>query len=141
MVKATNGNKVKFHYIKKLEDGKILDTSKDSQPIEIRIGSKLVPLLENAVKGMEPGEEKTIKVPPENAFGKRREDLIMDVAKNKLPQDIKLTVGKKINIKRTNGTRLNATITGVKGEKVILDANHPLAGESLLFDIKLLEVM
>jgi FKBP-type peptidyl-prolyl cis-trans isomerase 2 len=141
MAKATDGDKVKIHYTKKLKSGEILDTSQNGPPLELRIGSNLVPFLENAAKGMGPGEEKTVEVPPEKAHGKRQKDLIMYVMKDKLPQNIQLSVGNKIDIKKTNGNRMSAMIINIKGEKVTLDANHPLAGKPLLFDIKVLEVM
>jgi peptidylprolyl isomerase len=138
---AKSKDKVKVHYTKKVETGKILDTSKDSQPLEIRIGSNIVPLFENAIKGMQEGETKEVLVPPEEAHGKRRKDLITKVKKDRLPKDIRPTVGHKLKIQQANGNRIEAMITDVKGDTITLDANHPLAGRELIFEIELLEVM
>jgi FKBP-type peptidyl-prolyl cis-trans isomerase 2 len=138
---AKNADKVKIHYTKKVKRGEILDSSKDSQPLEIRIGSNLVPLFENAIKGMRVGERKEVLVPPEEAHGERRKDLIVKVKKDRFPKNIEATVGYKVKMQNPNGNDIEATITNVKGDTITLDANHPLAGRALIFEIELIEVM
>jgi FKBP-type peptidyl-prolyl cis-trans isomerase 2 len=138
---AKNEDRVKVHYTKKVERGKILDTSKDGQPLEIRIGSNLVPLFENAVKGMKVGDTKKISVPPEEAHGPRRKDLIADVKKHNFPKNFKPAIGQKVKMRQTNGNDIEAMITDVKGDTITLDGNHPLAGKALIFEIELLDVI
>jgi len=137
---VNNGDKVKIHYTEKLENGKVLDTSKCDRPIEITIGNNIVPLLENAIKGMKASDKKSITIQPEKAYGSKRKELIMEVRKSKLPEDITLVIGQKIKMRQKDGDYLNAVITDIKEDTVTLDANHPLAGRTLIFDIELVEI-
>jgi FKBP-type peptidyl-prolyl cis-trans isomerase 2 len=136
-----NGDKVKIHYTEKLENGKVLDTSKGDRPIEITIGNNIVPLLEKALKGMKVSDKKSITIKPEKAYGSRREDLIVEMKKSKLPEDITLVVGHKIKMRQKDGDDINAFITDIKEDTVTLDSNHPLAGRKLIFDMELMEIL
>ncbi len=138
---AKNADKVKIHYTKKMKRGEILDSSKDSQPLEIRIGSNIIPLFENAIEGMKVGDTKKVLVPPEEAHGPRRKELIANVKKDNLPKNIKPALGHKVKMRQPNGNDIEAMITDVQGDTITLDANHPLAGRALIFEIELIEVM
>ena len=137
---AKNGDKVKVHYTEKLENGKLLDTSKGDRPIEIRIGNNIVPLLEKAIKGMKALDKKSITIPPEKAFGSRRKELIMEMRKSELPENITLVIGQQIKMRQKDGDYINAVIMDIKEDTVTLDANHPLAGRTLIFDVELVEI-
>ncbi|MDY7035145.1 MAG: FKBP-type peptidyl-prolyl cis-trans isomerase [Thermodesulfobacteriota bacterium] len=111
---ANKGDMVKVHYTEKLENGRILDTSKGDQPIELKIGNNIVPLFEKAIKSMRRLETKSIKVPPEKAYGPRREELIIEVAKNKSPENISPVIGHKVKLRQPNRDNINAVITDIK---------------------------
>lgn len=141
MNRAENGNKVKIHYTTKLESGKILDTTKDERPVQIKIGRNLVPLLENAVKGMEIGQVKTISVPPDKTHGEWRKELMVDVKKSELPKNVKPNIGYKLPVQKPDGSHINAVIVDVKKDALTIDMNHPLAGKPVFIDIELVEIM
>jgi len=136
-----NGDTVKVHYTGKLENGKVFDTSEDRQPREFTLGSgKIVPGFEKGIIGMEVGEAKTITVPPEEAYGPRRNELIVDVEKTDLPENITPAIGKQLQIRQKDGNPIKVTITDMNEDTVTLDANHPLAGNTLFFDVELVEI-
>ena len=139
MVKAKRGNKVKIRYTVKLEDGRIVDTVKAPEPLEFKIGDrKVIPCFEELALGMQEGDKKTFKVP--QAFGIRRREIIVYAEKNDFPEDVADTIGGKVQLKDPDGNSLNAVITDVDESTVTLDANHPLAGKTVVFDIEMLEV-
>jgi len=143
MRKVHLGDTVKVHYTGKLGGGKVLATSKGKGPLLVNIGSRRhIPGFEKSLVGMEPGETKTITVPPEEAHGPKREELIVKgVPKNKLPQNMTPATGKAVWIEKEDGDRIEMTITEVGARTVTLDANHPLAGKTLIFDVRLVEVV
>lgn len=141
MSKVKSGDKIKVHYTGKLEDGTVFDSSKGRQPLEFNVGlGQVIPGFEKGVMGMEIGDSKTVVIPPEQAYGNVREELIADVNKGDFPDNIEPEIGKKLQIEQDDGSKLHVTITRVGDEKVTLDANHPLAGKTLTFDIELLEI-
>jgi peptidylprolyl isomerase len=141
MKKVKNGDTVKLEYKARLENGEIVDTSIDRKPLELTVGSGNVnKFIEDAVVDMEPGNEKTITIPPEHAYGKYREDLVFTVDKSKLPLHIKPKPGMSLQMKVTEGKTAPVTVTDVTEDKVTLNANHPYAGEKLQCEIKLLEI-
>jgi len=141
MSQVKNGDTVKVHYTGKLENGKVFDTSEDRQPREFTLGSgKIVPGFEKGIIGMEVGEAKTITVPPEEAYGPRRNELIVDVEKTDLPENITPAIGKQLQIRQKDGNPIKVTITDMNEDTVTLDANHPLAGNTLFFDVELVEI-
>ncbi len=141
MPQAKSGDKVKVHYTGKLEDNTVFDSSKDRPPLEFTIGSgSIIPGFENAVIGMETGESKTFTVPPDEAYGQPRDELKMEVNKSDFPDDITPEVGQQLQMKRADGNVVNVVVANMEGEKVTLDANHPLAGKALTFDIELVEI-
>jgi len=142
MEKAKVGDTVRVEYTGKFEDGQVFDSNKGREPLEFTLGEgKIIPGFEKAVVGMEVGEEKTVKIPPEEGYGEYIEGLVADVERERFPEDLKLEVGRQLVIPQKNGNQLIVTITKVTDSKVTLDANHPLAGKTLIFDIKLKEIV
>ena len=132
------GSKVKVHYTGKLEDGKVFDTSIDKDPIEVVLGEgTLIKGFEAGLMGMNIGEKKTIEVEPKDAYGDYVEGRIQEVEKSKLPEDIK--VGMVLQATTEVGSMV-ITIKEIKEDTAILDANHPLAGKKLIFDLDVVEV-
>ena len=140
--KAKTGDVVIIHYTGKKEDDTIFGTSKDGQPLQFEIGKGgLISGLEKGVVGMKPGESKTITVPPEEAFGQRKDELINDVEKKDLPKNVTPTEGKQFRIKHSSGGTVNLNIIDVQGDTVTVDANHPLAGQTLRLDVEMVQIL
>jgi peptidylprolyl isomerase len=142
MKQAQSGDKVKVHYVGKFEDGTVFDSSRERElPFEFTLGQgRLIKGFEKAVTGMAVGETKTVEIPPEEAYGPRYEDLVRKMEKAKFPSQIKPEVGTYINIRQPDGGMLETMISDVTEDLVTLDANHPLAGKTLAFEIELLEI-
>ena len=141
MDKAKSGDTVKIHLTEKMEDGTVAENSQDSDPLEFKIGEGNVIFgLEQGVIGMRTGDKKTITIPPEDAFGQPREDLVIDLNKNEIPEGIKLSVGVHLKIQTSDGQVFKVKVVDVKEDTVTLDANHPLAGATLNFDVELIEI-
>lgn len=142
MERAKADDIVKVHYTGKLEDGTVFDSSADREPLEFTLGKRMViPGFEEAAMGMSPGETKTVKVPAEEAYGPRREDMVMEVARSNMPPEIEPEVGQVLQIGQSQDQMLQVVVTEVTEESVVLDANHPLAGMDLVFDIELVEIV
>ncbi|HEX7120058.1 MAG TPA: peptidylprolyl isomerase [Longimicrobiales bacterium] len=138
---AKSGDTVAVHYTGKLEDGTVFDSSRDGEPIEFEIGSgAVIGGFENAVSGMEVGDEREVRVEPEDAYGERREELKLDVPRDQLPQGIEPEVGQMLAIQIAPGQQALARIANVDDGSITLDLNHPLAGQTLIFDIELVGI-
>ena len=141
MSSAKVGDKVKVHYTGKLEDGQVFDSSQGRDPFEFTLGEgKVIPGFEKGITGMEVGQEKTLTIPPTEAYGEHREALVADVNKSEFPEHITPEVGQSLQLRQEDGSPITARITEIDNEKVTLDANHPLAGKTLVFDVKLIEI-
>lgn len=141
MSKAKDGDTVKVHYTGKLEDGTVFDSSKEGEPLELTIGAgNVIEGFEKGVIGMERGDSKTVTVPPEGAYGSVNEELVATVKKENFPENITPAIGEQLQLKQQDGNIVNVTITEVRGDTVTLDANHPLSGKTLIFDIELVEI-
>ena len=139
--KAKDGDTVKVHYTGTLENGEVFDTSKEREPLEFQLGQgQLIPGFEEAVKNMEVGEKTTVEISSDEAYGELREDLVINVPKDQLPDDVTPQVGMQLQVNQQNGQPIPVRITEIGDENLTLDANHPLAGEDLKFEIELLEV-
>lgn len=135
------GDKVKVHYTGRLDDGTVFDTSEDREPLEFTIGeSQVIPGFEETVREMEEGESRTATVPPEHGYGERSDERIVTVGRDQFPGDIKPEEGQRLQVQQPDGSAVPVTVTEVAGDQVTLDANHPLAGQDLTFDIELVEV-
>ena len=142
MSQAKEGNKVKVHYTGKLEDGTVFDSSTGGDPLEFTIGeNQVIKGLENAIIGMSIGDNKNITINPDNGYGPQRDELILEIDRVKMPKNIELQVGKRLSARNeSENTIINFIIVEVTDSSVTLDANHPLAGKNLIFDIELIEV-
>jgi FKBP-type peptidyl-prolyl cis-trans isomerase 2 len=141
MAKAKEGDKVKIHYTGKFEDGQVFDSSVDREPLEFTLGQgQVIPGFEKGVVGMEEGEKKEITVAPEEGYGPRYDQNVIEVKKSVFPDDITPEVGRQLQVQAPDGNKMNVVITDVQDETVTLDANHPLAGKTLLFDVELVEI-
>jgi peptidylprolyl isomerase len=141
MGQAKLGDTVKIHITEKMEDDSVVESSQDRGPLEFEIGAgNVISGLEQGVIGMRTGDKKTITIPPEDAFGQPREDLVIDLNKNEIPEGIKLSVGVHLNIQTSEGQVFKVKVVDVKEDTVTLDANHPLAGATLNFDVELIEI-
>jgi peptidylprolyl isomerase len=142
MTQAKLGDTVKVHYTGKLEDGKVFDSSADRGPLEFTLGENVViPGFEESVVGMEIGESITAEIPVDKGYGPRREDMILEITRDRLPEDMEPAVGESLFVRLQDGRELPVKIADVVGETVKLDANHPLAGQPLVFDIELVEIV
>lgn len=141
MSTVKEGDTVKIHYTGKFEDGQVFDSSKDKDPLEFSVGEgKIIPGFENGVKGMSIGEKKEITLQPEEAYGEPRDDLYVNVKKSDFPDHITPEEGQHLQIKQSDGNVVTVTVSDIGDDTVTLDANHPLAGKTLIFDIELVEI-
>jgi len=141
MSEAKNGDTVKVHYTGTLEDGTVFDSSKERDPLQFTLGKgQLIKGFEEAVIGMSVGETKLLRIPSDEAYGSHREDLLLKFNKSDFPPDIEPKGGLVINLVSPDGRNLLATITEISGDSITLDANHPLAGKDLTFNIDLVEI-
>ena len=137
MKQAQSGDTVRIHYSGTLSDGTQFDSSDGREPLEFAVGSgTVIPGFEKAVEGMAAGEKKSVTIEPDEAYGPRHEQLVQDVPKEALPDDVEPDVGMQLQGKSADGQVMNLTVTGVADESITVDANHPLAGEPLTFDIE-----
>ncbi len=142
MSKVKDGDTVKVHYTGKLEDGSVFDSSVERDPLEVTLGEgKLIPGFENAVVGLKVGDKTTANIESSDAYGDRRDDLEVTVERSQLPEDIEPEVGMQLQLNQPNGQPVPVQITKVEEENIIIDANHPLAGKDLTFDIELVEIV
>ncbi len=142
MTQAKEGDTVKVHYTGKLNDGTVFDSSDERSPIEFTIGEgQVIPGFEEAVVGMEPGESKTTTVPAEKAYGPHQNDMLFEVEREQFPQDVQPEAGQQLQIRQPDGRAFFVTVSNVSESSVTLDANHPLAGKELVFDIRLEEIV
>jgi FKBP-type peptidyl-prolyl cis-trans isomerase 2 len=142
MAQAKLGDTVKVHYTGKLDSDVIFQTSVGHKPLEFTIGDEqIIPAFEQAIVGMNPGESKNTKIPAEEAFGPYRDELVQTVDRSQFPADLEPEVGQKLNMSNEGGGAIFVTVIDFSESSVTLDANHPLAGEDLTFDIQLVEVV
>jgi len=138
---AKNGDSVKVHYTGRLENGQVFDSSIERAPIEFKLGDKrVITGFENAVVGMSPGESKTISLKCDEAYGPHLEELVTSVDREQFPQHISPEIGQQLEIQSEEGFEAIVTVVDVNESMVTLDANHPLAGKDLTFDIELIDV-
>jgi FKBP-type peptidyl-prolyl cis-trans isomerase 2 len=138
---ARNGDTVQVHYTGKLADGTVFDSSVGREPLEFTLGAgQMIPGFEEAVFGMKVGEKKTVTIPVDEAYGPYRDDLVVEISREKLPSDMTPEVGQQLVMRQPDGREIVVTITKVSDETVTVDANHPLAGKELTFEIELVKI-
>jgi peptidylprolyl isomerase len=141
ITQAKQGDTVKVHYTGRLDDGTVFDTSSDRDPLEFIIGTgSIIPGFEKAVIGMSPGESKTETIPTDQAYGPYMEEMVLTVDRQQMPMEVEPEIGQQLQLQHPTGEVIPVVITEVSPSTVTLDANHPLAGESLIFDIELVEI-
>ena len=132
------GNTVKVHYTGRLEDNSVFDSSNGKEPIEFQVGSQqVIEGFESAVMGLTKGEKTTVTIPSDKAYGELRNELIQQVPRNQVPQDVQ--VGVQLQGVNPQGQPFVVTVTEVNESSVTIDANHPLAGKNLIFDIEVVD--
>jgi FKBP-type peptidyl-prolyl cis-trans isomerase 2 len=133
------GDTVKVHYVGKYESGEVFDSSLEKEPLEFTVGNQqVIPGFEEGIIGMEVGEKKTINVPFDKAYGPFREELVFPVEKSKLPEDI--SEGQYLEVHQPDGNNFVVRVSEIKDDTAFLDANHPLAGKNLVFEVELVSI-
>ncbi len=141
MSQAKSGDKVKIHYTGKLEDGTEFGSSQNEEPLSFTIGDgKMIPGIEQAVIGMNPGDSKTTTIPMNEAYGPHQQEKVMAVDKNQIPKTINPEIGQQLQMERTDGEAITVRVAEISETHVTLDSNHPLAGHDLTFDMQLVEI-
>ncbi len=141
MAAVKAGDTVKVHYTGKLEDGTVFDSSAEREPLEFTVGSNsIIPGFEQAMLGMTLGDSKTITIPSAEAYGPHDEKMVFQVQRDQLDPSVKPEVGQQLQVHRDDGEAFVVKVVEIAEEGVKLDANHPLAGMDLIFDIELLEI-
>ena len=141
MSQASSGDVVRIHYTGTLEDGSQFDSSKGRDPLEFKLGSgQVIPGFDQAVAGMAVGETKTVTIAPEDAYGPRNEQAVQEVPKSALPDDLEPVEGMMLQAQNQNQQPVQLTVVSVQDESITVDANHPLAGKALNFEISLVEI-
>ncbi len=141
MGQAKDGDTVSIHYTGRLDDGTVFDSSANRDPLQFTLGEgQVISGFEAAVEGMEEGEKKTTSIESGDAYGDRRDDLVISVPQEQLPEDMEPEIGQQLQMQAADGQTFQVVITEVGDEDVQVDANHPLAGQDLTFDIMLVKI-
>jgi peptidylprolyl isomerase len=142
MATAQHGDIVHVHYTGRLDDGSVFDASEGRSPLAFKLGAgQVIAGFEQAVDGMEVGATKTVRIPAAEAYGTRRDDLVLEVPRSQLPDELAVDVGARLQMQRHDGPSLPVTVVAVDEAAVTLDANHPLAGQALTFDLHLVAIV
>ncbi len=142
MAQAKIGDTVKINFTGKLEDETIVDSSQDQSPLEFTIGNgDVISGLEQGVIGMAVGDKKTLKILPEDAFGQRHEELLVEINKSEFPEHINPTIGLHLQIQQSDGQIFKVKVVEMTENTLTLDGNHPLAGTTLHFDVEMVEIV
>ena len=142
MTEAKTGDRVKVHFTGYLEDGTMFGSTMGEAPFEFIIGEKnMLPGFEQAVIGMKKGDTKTITLPPEEAYGLHKKDLVTVMQRSGFPKEIKLEIGKRLRVRTQDGIYTMVTIKDFTEDSIVLDENDPLAGKTLTFKIELVEIL
>jgi FKBP-type peptidyl-prolyl cis-trans isomerase 2 len=137
-----SGDTIKIHYHGRLSDGSTFDSSEGRSPLEFKVGSgSVIKGFDDGVKGMHIGEKKTIEIPFLHAYGPEDPSMIIEFPVERLPDDLKPEIGMQLNMNNAEGQQFPVVITDINDENVILNANHPLAGKDLIFDLELVEIV
>ncbi len=141
MSQVKKDDTVKVHYTGKLDNGQVFDSSLERDPIEFKVGEgKMIPGFEKGVLEMKLNEKKNISIPSEEAYGEVQKDLFQEIPKSQLPEDIKPEVDMALAAQMPDGSQRQLRIAEVKEDAIVVDANHPLAGKNLNFEIEVVEI-
>ncbi|ACB53072.1 putative FKBP-type peptidyl-prolyl cis-trans isomerase [Crocosphaera subtropica ATCC 51142] len=141
MVQAKLGDTVKVNYTGKLQDGTVFDSSVNRDPLQFSLGQgQVIAGFEEAIVGMSPGDNKSVTIPSEQAYGPYQDELVIVVDEKQMPSDLSVEVGQQLQMRHSSGQAVPVMVTNIAEDKVTLDANHPLAGKDLTFDIELVNI-
>lgn len=141
MTEVTQGAKVRIHYTGTLEDGSVFDSSEGRDPLEFDVGSgMIIPGLDKALPGMKVGDKKKVSIAPEEAYGPRHDEAVLEVPRTDIPAEIPLEVGIQLQMSGPQGQPVPVTVTNLTDDTVTLDANHALAGKTLTFDFEVVGI-
>lgn len=142
MTEVKTGDTVRIHYTGTLADGSVFDSSRGGDPLEFTVGSgQIIPGLDQALPGMAVGEEKTVAVACDQAYGAHDPNGRQAIPRDQVPPHIPLEIGTALQMKLPDGRSMAVTVAEVTDDEVVLDANHPLAGKDLTFDIEMVEIV
>jgi peptidylprolyl isomerase len=142
MAEAKIGDRVKVHYTAKAENMVIFDSKQQVNPLEFKIGDgQIIPAFEIALIGMEAGDQKTINIQSDEAFGPYLNELITKVDKSQLPANLDLEIGQQLQIQQPDGQVLLVKVLDITEKDITFDANHPLAGKNITFNIDLVAIL
>ncbi len=142
MGQAKSGDTVRVHYTGRLEDGTQFDSSEGRDPLQFQVGGgQIIPGLEKQIEGMNEGEKATVTVPADQAYGPRDERQVQTVPRRAFPADLDLKMGASLQATTPEGRQIPLTVVGMSDDDVTVDANHPLAGHDLIFDVELVEIV
>lgn len=142
MAQAKKGDKVQVNYKGYLEDGTIFDSSEGKPPLDVTLGSGMViPGFDAALVGMEAGEKKTVKIPMDQAYGNHNAEMVMQMPKSQVPPDLKPKIGDKLQVGGPGGELMAVEVIDIDDDFIVLDANPPLAGKDLTFDLELVAIV
>lgn len=140
-MEVKKGSKVQVHYTGTLDDGSVFDSSRERQPFEFVMGeNQVIPGFEKAVDGLNPGDQTTTKIPSTEAYGPHRQELVNKIDRKTLPADLKPNKGDRLTAHAPNGQQTDVTVIEISDQEITVDANHPLAGKNLTFEIEVLSV-
>jgi peptidylprolyl isomerase len=141
MAQAKTGDHVRVHFTGKLNDGTVFATSTETSPLEFTLGgNEVLPGIEEAVAGMEPGQTKTVEIASDQAYGARHDELKQEIPRESLPEDLEPEVGQQLRVDRPGMQPLIVSVSDISDASVTIDGNHPLAGRDLTFDLELVEI-
>ncbi|MES0810179.1 peptidylprolyl isomerase [Roseibium sp. SCPC15] len=141
MTEAKSGDTVRLHYKGTLDDGSVFDSSEGRDPLEFTVGSgQIIPGLDKAIPGMKIDDEKIVRVEAAEAYGPHNPAAKQAVPRSNIPENVPLEVGLQLQAQTENGQMMSVTVVEVSDDEVILDANHPLAGKDLTFEIRLIGI-
>ncbi|NIO49421.1 MAG: peptidylprolyl isomerase [Candidatus Aminicenantes bacterium] len=136
------GDTVKVHYTGRFDDGEVFDSSEGREPLQFKVGTEeIIKGLEKAVLGMKPGERKSVTVNPEEGYGNYNKKLLMEMPKERIPEDISPEKGMPLQLVNRQGKAIPVVVAEILDKSIRLDANHPLAGKLLYFDLELVEIV
>jgi peptidylprolyl isomerase len=141
MQQVQNGDKIRVHYHGKLRSGETFDSSNGREPLEFTVGSgQVIKGFDEGVKGMQVGDKKTVEIPVGEAYGEKQQEMMIEFPKEQFPADMNPEVGMQLMMSDGSGQQFPVTVAEVKENSVVLDANHPLAGQDLIFDLELVSI-
>jgi FKBP-type peptidyl-prolyl cis-trans isomerase 2 len=142
MAQVKEGDTIRIHYVGKLEDGSVFDSSEGGASLEIKLGKgEFIKGLEEGVIGMEPGETREIFMTPDKAYGPHIQEKVFEFHKDRAPQDFNPEIGQKYSMYRADGMPVMVTVVDKTETGYLMDCNHPLAGKSLIFEVTLDEIV